>query len=68
MRRLEPLAPLRPVPDVVVAKFDEPVDRVEPQTHASEVDRNHRIGPATIEFRPVVDADPDDPDDFCGGV
>lgn len=65
VRRLEPL---RPVPDVVVAKFDEPVERVDPQTHASEADRNHRIGPATIEFRPVIDADPDDPDDFCGGA
>ncbi len=60
--------PLRPVPDLVVAKFPEPVEAVEPENHTSESDRNHRIGPATIEFRPVVESDPDDPDDFCGGV
>ncbi len=60
--------PLRPVPDLVVAKFPEPVEAVEPENHTSEADRNHRIGPATIEFRPVIESDPDDPDDFCGGV
>lgn len=60
--------PLRPVPDIVVAKFPEVVEEVDPQTHASDSERTHRIGPATVEFRPVVDADPEDPDDFCGGV
>lgn len=60
--------PLRPVPDIVVAKFPEVVEQVEPQTHASEGERTHRIGPATVEFRPIVDSDPDDPDDFCGGA
>lgn len=63
-----PLEPVRPAPELVLAKFPEPTDKVEPQTHASEGDRNHRIGPSTIEFRPVVEADPDDPDDFFSGV
>ncbi len=58
------LPPLRSVPDVVVAKFPEATPEVEPEAH----DRTMKIGPATIEFRPVVDSDPDDPDDFCGGV
>lgn len=34
----------------------------------SESDRAMKIGPATIEFRPVVEPDPDDPDDFSGAV
>lgn len=63
-----PAQPLRPAGDLVLAKFSEPVDQVEPEAHAGDEDRNHRIGPSTVEFRPVVDADPDDPDDFCGGV
>lgn len=60
------MAPLRPVDDIVVARLPEVVDKVEPQHHAGEIDRNHRIGPSTIEFRPLVEADPDDPDDFTG--
>lgn len=60
--------PLRPVPDIVVAKFPEPVEEVEPEHHGGDSGRTQGIGPATIEFRPVVDADPDDPDDFCGGA
>lgn len=32
----------------------------------SEAARTHAIGPATIEFRPLVDPDTDDPDDFAG--
>jgi hypothetical protein len=62
------LDPVRPVPNLVLAKFPEPAEQVEPAGHSSESDRTHRIGPATIEFRPVVEADPDDPDDFCSGV
>jgi hypothetical protein len=60
------MAPLRPVEDIVVARLPEAVDKVDPQHHAGEIDRNHRIGPSTIEFRPLVDADPEDPDDFGG--
>lgn len=56
------LPPLRPVEDVVVAKFPE----VTPEVSAEDHDRNMKIGPATIEFRPVVEADPADPDDFSG--
>lgn len=72
-RLLEPVRPLEPPvrpapPELVLATFPEPTEKVEPQTHSSETDRNHRIGPATVEFRPVVDADPDDPDDFFSGV
>lgn len=62
------LEPVKPVPDLVLAKFPEPAPQVDPQTHTSEQGRNQRIGPATIEFRPVVEPDPDDPDDFCSGV
>ncbi|MBJ7354432.1 MAG: hypothetical protein JHC98_06365 [Thermoleophilaceae bacterium] len=62
------LPPVRPVPDLVLATFPEPAEEVEPQGHRSENERDHRIGPATIEFRPVVDPDTDDPDDFAGAV
>ncbi|MFY9488821.1 MAG: hypothetical protein WAP35_09040 [Solirubrobacterales bacterium] len=37
---------------------EQPVDPAEARTH--------RLGPATIEFRPLVDPDKDDPDDFAG--
>ena len=60
--------PVRPVPDLVLATFPKPAEQVEPEGHNSEDDRNHRIGPATVEFRPVVDPDTDDPDDFAGAV
>lgn len=63
-----PIAPVRPAPELVLAKFPEPTERVDPQNHLSDSDRNHRIGPATIEFRPVIEPDPDDPDDFFSGV
>jgi hypothetical protein len=62
------LQPPRPLPDLVVAKFPEPVEAVDAQEHGDNAERGFRIGPATVEFRPVVDADPDDPDDFCGGA
>ncbi len=62
------LPPVRPVPDLVLATFPKPAEQVEPEGHNSEDDRNHRIGPATVEFRPVVDPDTDDPDDFAGAV
>jgi hypothetical protein len=62
------LPPVRPVPDLVLAKFPEPTEHVAPSGHSSENERTHRIGPATIEFRPVVDPDADDPDDFSGAV
>jgi hypothetical protein len=64
----EPGQQLRPVPDLVVAKFPQPVEQVAPEEQGAQGDRTQRIGPSTVEFRPVVDADPDDPDDFCGGV
>jgi hypothetical protein len=35
---------------------------------SSEEARTHKIGPPTIEFRPIVDPDTDDPDDFAGAV
>jgi hypothetical protein len=35
---------------------------------SSEQARSHSIGPPTIEFRPVVDPDNDDPDDFAGAI
>lgn len=60
-------APL-PVPDLVVAKFPEPVEAVDVNEDREATDREFRIGPATVEFRPVVESDPDDPDDFCGGA
>lgn len=62
------LPSVRPVPDLVLATFPKPAEQVEPEGHNSEDDRNHRIGPATVEFRPVVDPDTDDPDDFAGAV
>lgn len=62
------LPPVRPVPDLVLATFPEPAGQVEPAGHNSESERTHRIGPATVEFRPVVDPDKDDPDDFAGAV
>ena len=37
-----------------------------PVSTSSESARSHKIGPATIEFRPVVDPNKDDPDDFAG--
>lgn len=39
---------------------------VKPSPASSEQARSNKIGPETIEFRPVVDTDPDDPDDFAG--
>ncbi len=42
-----------------------PVAR-EQKPATSETARTYRIGPATIEFRPLVDFDDDDPDDFAG--
>jgi hypothetical protein len=50
----------------VLTQFPEPAQEVDPDqlTH----DRNMRIGPSTIEFRPVVEPDPDDPDDYTGAV
>jgi hypothetical protein len=62
------LPPVRPVPDLVLAKFEEATEHVEPSGHNSENERTHRIGPATVEFRPIVDPDADDPDDFSGAV
>jgi hypothetical protein len=62
------LPPVRPVPDLVLATFPKPAEAVEPEGHRSENERDHRIGPATVEFRPVVDPDTDDPDDFAGAV
>jgi hypothetical protein len=62
------LPPVRPVPDLVLATFPKPAEAVEPRQHSSESERDQRIGPATIEFRPVVDPDMDDPDDFTGAV
>lgn len=62
------LPPVRPVPDLVLATFPKPAEQVQPQGHSSEGERNQRIGPATVEFRPVVDPDKDDPDDFAGAV
>jgi hypothetical protein len=61
-------APAQSPPELVVAKFPEPVQQVPREEQAPEGDRTQRIGPATIEFRPLVEADPDDPDDFCGGA
>lgn len=60
------LDPVGPTPDLVLAKFPEPAEKVEPPAHGDDVGRNRSIGPATIEFRPLIDADPDDPDDFSG--
>lgn len=37
-----------------------------PAEDPSERSRTHPVGPATIEFRPLVDPDKDDPDDFAG--
>lgn len=41
---------------------------VAPPPASSEEARTQSIGPATIEFRPIVDPDTDDPDDFAGAV
>ncbi|MBJ7459189.1 MAG: hypothetical protein JHD02_08380 [Thermoleophilaceae bacterium] len=62
------LPPVRPAPNLVLATFPKPADQVEPAGHSSESERTRRIGPATVEFRPVVDPDKDDPDDFAGAV
>lgn len=35
---------------------------------SNEEARDLKIGPPTIEFRPVIDPDTDDPDDFAGAV
>lgn len=43
-----------------------PAPEATAQPTSSEAARTHKIGPATIEFRPVVDPDTDDPDDFAG--
>lgn len=37
-----------------------------PPVTSTEQARTHAIGPPTIEFRPVVGGDQDDPDDFAG--
>jgi hypothetical protein len=50
-------APANPVAQEA-ERPDDPVDHGEARTSA--------IGPATIEFRPLVDGDPEDPDDFAG--
>jgi hypothetical protein len=60
------LPPIQPVPDLVLTQFPESTEEVKPADH--DHDRNLKIGPATIEFRPVVDPDADDPDDFSGAV
>lgn len=44
----------------------QPEETPEPVPPTSESSRSHKIGPATIEFRPVVDPNKDDPDDFAG--
>lgn len=45
----------------------EEADEVAPEApSSSETARSNKIGPATIEFRPIVDPDTDDPDDFAG--
>ncbi|MGH2958161.1 MAG: hypothetical protein ACRDKE_01035 [Solirubrobacterales bacterium] len=62
------LPAVRPVPDLVLATFPKPAEQVEPEGHSSQDERTRRIGPATVEFRPVVDPDKDDPDDFAGAV
>lgn len=49
-------APATPTPEPV----DQPVDHDEA--------RGAGFGPATIEFRPLVEPDPEDPDDFSGAV
>lgn len=51
-----PIRQLRPVPD--------PVEAADPGV--IDGDRRYQIGPPTVEFRPVVEADPDDPGDFSG--
>lgn len=51
------LASIRPSPVVPAAVSPSPT---------SESARSHSIGPATIEFRPLVDPDTEDPDDFAG--
>lgn len=51
-------------PDVAPESETAPVPAHRPLS--SESDRTYGIGPATIEFRPVVDGDVDDPDDFAG--
>ncbi len=60
------LLPAQPSDEIVVARFSEPVHEVGQDEHAG--DRNMRIGPSTVEFRPVVEPDPDEPDDFSGAV
>ncbi len=68
--------------DDAVAEQRPPAEQVEPQLRlvtpeqvdeeptvkpgSSETARSQSIGPATIEFRPVVPPDLDDPDDFSG--
>jgi hypothetical protein len=67
--RLE-LAP-QPAPRLKPLPTPEPEPEPEPVNHAppsSEEARTHKIGPPTIEFRPVIDPDTDDPDDFAGAV
>ncbi len=62
--------------DTETTESTEPVTQPAPadEPPTGEPDVNHGearsggLGPATIEFRPLVDGDPDDPDDFAGAV
>lgn len=60
------LLPVEPTEEIVVARFSEPVREVGQAEHTSEGDRDMRIGPRTVEFRPVTPPNPDEPDDFSG--
>ena len=64
----EPAAPRRISPIQQIARETQPGITPSKTPGNSESDRSMKIGPATIEFRPVVDFDPDDPDDFSGAV
>lgn len=63
--RLAPL-PNPPQPGAEQPGSPLPAERSVQAPVSSEQERSHRIGPATIEFRPLVDPDNDDPDDFAG--
>ncbi|MGH2907319.1 MAG: hypothetical protein ACRDKI_11205 [Solirubrobacterales bacterium] len=66
-QKAAPIARLELAPQPQPAPEPEPVPAPAP-TPSSEQARMHKIGPPTIEFRPVVDPDGDDPDDFAGAV
>ncbi|MBI4898709.1 MAG: hypothetical protein HY827_10140 [Actinobacteria bacterium] len=58
-------SPAPPVVTKTEPQADPPAAH-EQRPATSESARTYRIGPATIEFRPLVESDDDDPDDFAG--